>query len=150
MGRSRNPIPAEQRFMDSFIPEPNSGCWIWTEKTTSIGYGRLSVDGKATYAHRYSFELFKSKIPSGLFILHSCHNPPCVNPAHLRHGTAADNMKDRSDAGRHPNQKKTHCPAGHDLKAAGKINSQGSRVCIICNKNASRRYYQKWNHHKNT
>lgn len=29
-----------------------------------------------------------------MVILHSCDNPPCVNPAHLSAGTHADNIKD--------------------------------------------------------
>jgi DNA invertase Pin-like site-specific DNA recombinase len=29
-----------------------------------------------------------------MLILHSCDNPPCVNPAHLRTGTDAENMRD--------------------------------------------------------
>ena len=44
-------------------------------------------------------------------MLHSCDNPICVNPNHLRPGTCADNMQDKKDRkrgkySRHPIRQK--------------------------------------------
>lgn len=76
------------------------GCWLWTASTTREGYGQIGSTGKnkkRLLAHRLSWELHNGPIPDGLFILHNCpgaDNPACVNPAHLRPGTAQQNMDD--------------------------------------------------------
>ena len=43
-------------------------------------------------AHRISYEACVGTIPSDLEILHSCDNPACVNPGHLRADTHSQNM----------------------------------------------------------
>lgn len=83
---------------------PN-GCWEWTSRISAMGYGRFSVrrkDGGVQYysAHRMSYSIHKGPIPDGLCVLHSCDNPKCVNPEHLRAGTQSDNIKDRMLRGR--------------------------------------------------
>lgn len=75
-------------------------CWIWTRGKTGAGYGHLRFNGKLTYAHRVAFELTYGAVLPGLFICHSCNNPPCCNPKHLWVGTPADNMSDRDRKGR--------------------------------------------------
>ena len=88
-------------FDEKYIPEPNSGCWIWTAGVVSAGYGALKVNGVQEPAHRHSWILYRGPIPEGMQICHKCDTPSCVNPDHLFLGTGADNMADKTRKGRH-------------------------------------------------
>jgi hypothetical protein len=48
-----------------------------------------------------AWEAVNGRVPDGLWVLHHCDNPPCVNPAHLYVGTHADNMRDMRERRRH-------------------------------------------------
>lgn len=76
-------------------------CWLWLG-TVTRRWGRpmFKTCGKLVQAHRYAYRLYVGEIPSGMNILHSCDNPMCVNPAHLRPGTTQENVKDRVARGR--------------------------------------------------
>lgn len=87
------------------------GCWIWTGYIGKGGYGFLTVDSKSYTAHRYSWQLYNGPIPFGFCILHSCDNPPCVNPDHLFLGTHQDNSTDMMEKGRNYRQG-MHRPGG--------------------------------------
>lgn len=114
-------------------------CWLWTGCRDDQGYGRTWADGKSTNTHRLAYRLAHGEIPESAYVLHSCDNPPCVNPAHLRIGTQLDNMRDRSERGRHYNVKKTECIHGHPLDEANTyVTPNGRRNCRTCRAEASR------------
>lgn len=82
------------------IPEPNSGCWIWTGAGDSKrGYGSVSLNGKTWRAHRYACAA-SGRDPTGKLVCHKCDNPPCVNPDHLFLGDQIDNVNDMWAKGR--------------------------------------------------
>jgi len=140
-------------FERNFIPEPNSGCFLWIGTIIPKGYGHFKCDGKTFRAHRYSWELENGKIPDGLHVLHRCDIRSCVNVDHLFLGTNADNMADRGRKGRTQNigiknTIKTHCPKGHlyDEKNTY-FRPNGSRKCRTCNAiSMKERFYNAISH----
>lgn len=99
----RQTVPIGERLDTQSIPEPNTGCWLWTGYMNRQGYGRLRVGGRSgrmILAHRASWERERGPIPDGLDCLHACDTPLCINPAHLFLGTHADNMADMVRKGR--------------------------------------------------
>ena len=79
-------------------------CWEWKTRVGRAGYGGVMMDGKTYVASRVSWTIFRGAIPEGLWVLHHCDNPPCVNPDHLFPGTRTDNIADMERKGRakHP------------------------------------------------
>ena len=104
MGRIKSTTKSElQVFEDSFIPEPNSGCWLWIGPIFKHrgGYGCFNYGKKIMQrAHRISWKLYKHDINSKDHVLHHCDNPLCVNPDHLFLGDQNINMIDKSFKGR--------------------------------------------------
>lgn len=71
-----------------------NGCWVWSATCFQFGHGRVKIKSKDLKAHRVSWEYHKGPIPDGMFVLHTCDNPPCINPEHLFLGTQLENMRD--------------------------------------------------------
>ena len=85
------------RFGQNYEIDPITGCWNWTGKIGSSGYGEIKVFGKMEGAHRLSHMLYNGHIHLDNEVKHSCDNKKCVNPDHLSQGTHASNMGEAAD-----------------------------------------------------
>lgn len=89
---------------------PTDGrCWIWPGPKDKEGYGVISDENrKQIRVHRLSYEMWIARIPEGKYVLHSCDNPPCFNPSHLRTGTGIENTAERDAKGRQQRGERHH------------------------------------------
>lgn len=138
VGAVEGPEALRERFESKFIPEPNSGCWLWTEALKGKGYGGFYLAGKDARAHRVSYELYVGAIPCGLTIDHLCRNKSCVNPDHLEAVTNRENVL-RGVGTSAENARKTHCPQGLPFDELNtQWESRGRRRCGRCNRERNR------------
>ncbi len=97
-------MDASLRFYKYVSPEALTGCWIWSgayrNDRKKGGCPVFYHDGGPCKASRFIYELEKEPIVDGNYIRHMCHNPACVNPAHLEQGTQKENMYDSLCSGR--------------------------------------------------
>jgi hypothetical protein len=104
--RERDLRPLPERFWSRV--DTSGGlwaCWPWTRGRNGAGYGLISQQHRDVSAHRLSWELANGPIPPGLYVCHTCDNPPCCNPSHLFLGTPTDNVRDMYAKGRHSTRK---------------------------------------------
>lgn len=149
----RDPL---ERFFDKYVPEPNTGCWLWIASLSQDGYSQFrDENGRNTSGHRWAYTHWISEIPLGLELDHVCRITMCVNPHHLSLVTKVENNKRRWDAdGRtsinrrrvlarqdfRPNAQKTQCPQGHTYDFENTIWWKTQRMCRACKRVYSRAY----------
>lgn len=102
----------------------DGGCWLWTGGAKGQGnYGCAWWNGRQWLAHRLAYTLLCGSIPTGLYVLHVCDVPRCVNPDHLRLGTPRDNMQDACCKGRQARGERQ----GHAILAARQVAAMRQR-----------------------
>lgn len=93
----------EKRFARKVNKTPTAtGCLEWTAATNGR-YGVIKSSDRPhpwILAHRVAYELHYGPIPAGLYVMHKCDNPKCVNFEHLSVGTRKENMADMVQKGR--------------------------------------------------
>lgn len=100
--------PFEERLWRQIERRGPDECWPWKAKSKIAGYGIIQRGGRGVpkvLAHRAVWETLNGPIPEGeghhgTVVLHICDNRLCCNPAHLRLGTQADNVRDMDAKGR--------------------------------------------------
>lgn len=131
-------------FRSRTIPEPNTGCLLWTETIRSNGYGAITFKNKPILSHRLSWQISFGQIPKGVSVLHKCDVRACVNPDHLFLGTQKDNILDMMFKNRFPSANILKCKNGHTLNAENtyfrKDQGNGKRICKVCRKLRARIY----------
>lgn len=88
------------RLKKLIIINPETSCWEWKGHIPKTGYPRIVYKGKATTASRVCWMLCNGRIRKGLYVLHKCDNPKCINPGHLFLGTQKQNVRDMIEKGR--------------------------------------------------
>ena len=82
-------------------------CWWWCGYVNEDGYGEFYWEGRMVGAHELAltFTTGERRHPS-LDTCHSCGNPLCCNPKHLRFDTRQSNVADTLRHGRHKTRRK--------------------------------------------
>src|SRR6266702_5043409 len=110
-------------------------CVEWTGTRNRRGYGNAWSEGRFVNAHRLAWIERYGPIPKGLWVLHLCDNPPCINPIHLFLGTRSDNAADMVAKGRSTATGLCQCGRPFDQIAGGQ------RRCSTCKNAYQRRWY---------
>ncbi|HEY3499510.1 MAG TPA: HNH endonuclease signature motif containing protein [Polyangiaceae bacterium] len=93
------PLPI--RFWSKVQRGATGECWPFQGVRDHKGYGRFHTKDGGRLAHRMAWELVHGPPSIGLCAMHTCDNPTCCNPSHLRLGTDAENRADKLTKGRH-------------------------------------------------
>lgn len=95
--------------------------------------------GRQQLTHRIAYELSSGKtVSKDVLILHSCDNPACCNPLHLREGTNKDNASDRSERKRHWRDSGNYAAPRGERSHFAKLNA--ATVASIRSDHASKRF----------
>lgn len=80
----------------------DGGCIVWIGGTGRKGYGSFTVNRRQEVAHRwlYMHVVVGKRLPTKMFVMHTCDNPACVKLQHLSQGTAQQNNEDAKNKGR--------------------------------------------------
>lgn len=109
---------------------PQSECLISHLRPNAKGYIPVGIGGRRGEkwrANRLVYHIKCEPITKNDLVLHSCDNRACINPNHLRKGSAADNTADMLARGRAKNGGKTKVTREmfqefKDLRAKGYTN----------------------------
>lgn len=101
MNKFKKSRSCAEYFVSRYIPEPNSGCWLWAGSVDRDGYAKSFFPGvRSDRASHMALILAGRPLTDGTVACHRCDTPACVNPDHLFEGTLRDNHYDAVAKGR--------------------------------------------------
>lgn len=126
---------------------PNNGGGMAISAADALKAQRDIVSGERGF-QEVAWSVYRGPIPPGMFVLHKCHNPACINPDHLYIGTAKQNTHDMDVAGRRVSRRHdTYCKRGHPFSEENTLwrtrRDKVQRLCKICSTASNRRAYLK-------
>lgn len=97
-GHSHAPKGDAMQFIDLAMRAGPENCFLWPYSGNGQGYGKISIEGRRMFAHRYVCELQHGPAPSPKHhAAHNCGNGDqgCINPHHLAWKTPQQNIDDQ-------------------------------------------------------
>lgn len=133
------------------IRQDPSGCWIWTGRVGTHGYGEIQAEGRRWTVPRLMYSLLVEPLAPEQQPDHRCRVRSCVNPAHLEPVTLRENVL-RGNSPAAVNARKTHCPQGHLYNEGNTYRRPGTghrqcRECMRCHQRRNR-YWVKYRQQK--
>lgn len=127
--------PIAVRFWRYVSSGDRDECWEWNGSLNKSGYGQIMGEKgnrRPRLAHVISWEIHNN-CKTKLCILHSCDNPKCVNPHHLREGTQIENIadtvaRDRTCRGE---RRKTAKLSDNIVRTIRAMYSSGTPICEL-------------------
>lgn len=122
----------EDRFWSYVDRRGPDECWNWTGPVDSEGYGQIYWEGRLVGAARLMLMFQGEDLAEGVCALHTCDNPPCINPRHLFPGTKKVNSDDMKAKGRERKALGTaNCKARLNDRLIHEIRSTGEGTCLL-------------------
>jgi hypothetical protein len=133
-----------------YVTPNDTECWEWRGHKNHSGYGLIRVGRKMRSVHRFAYEAMVGPLDPTLDIMHTCDTRACVNPAHLRLASTAENIRDMIAKGRDNFRGKAQARDRAGVCGSGRHkwipenwapSSDGRRRCLPCIKERSAK---KW------
>jgi hypothetical protein len=125
-----------ERFWNKVEVNHPAGCWEWSGKPNTHGYGVFWLQHQGFMAHRVTRTLLVGDLAEDQDGDHMCRNHRCCNPDHIRPCSHDENLA--SGYGLFTlNGRKTHCNNGHEFTPENTYidyppNRKPRRVCREC------------------
>jgi hypothetical protein len=130
MTYDRTHLQHRHRELLELAAQETDACTLWTHANYK-GYGMFALNKKTLRAHVYVCEMYHGPRPTPAHeVAHNCGVRACVNPAHLRWATRAENHADKKLHGTH-RQGETHHTAKYsdaDIRMMRALREAGIQV----------------------